>query len=107
METLQAARQPVAFLSYAHFDDYLDRGRITRLGKRLSDEIRMQSGEEFPIFQDRTSIEWGQNWTSSIEESLAACCFLIPIITPNYFASDACLDELERFLLDRKSTRLN
>jgi hypothetical protein len=54
-----ARRQPVAFLSYVHSDDKY--GRLTEFRQYLSDEVRMQIGEEFPIFQDR-DIQWEQNW---------------------------------------------
>jgi parallel beta-helix repeat protein len=91
-------RKPVAFMSYAHFDDEHDGGRLTAMCKRLSGEVRVQTGEEFPIFQDRTDILWGQNWKARIEESLDAATFLIPIITPSFFKSDNCRDELRRFL---------
>jgi len=55
-------RQPVAFMSYVHFDDTHENGRLTQFRERLSAEVRMQTGEEFPIFQDRNDIRWGQNW---------------------------------------------
>ncbi len=58
----------------------------------------MQSGEEFPVFQDRKDIAWGQHWKMRIDESIDAVTFLIPIITPAFFKSKACRDELERFL---------
>jgi len=50
------------------------------------------------IFQDRKDIQWGQNWKKRIEESLDEVTFLIPIITPSFFNSSACRDELQRFL---------
>jgi hypothetical protein len=55
-------------------------------------------GEEFVIFQDRKHISWGQNWKERIEESLDGATFLIPIITPSFFNSSYCRDELQRFL---------
>lgn len=89
---------PVGFMSYARFDDAHENGRLSEFCKRLSGEVRLQSGEEFPIFQDRNDIHLGQNWKRSIEESLDAVTFLIPILTPGFFKSEACREELERFL---------
>ena len=89
---------PVAFLSYSHFDDDHDGGYLTKFRERLSGEVRIHTAKDFPIFQDRDSIEWGQNWTERITESLQSVTFLIPIITPNYFASQACIDELKLFI---------
>src|SRR3972149_6109518 len=98
-------RQPVAFMSYVHSDDKY--GHLTQFRERLSDEVRMQTGEEFPIFQDRKDIWWGQNWKERIEESLDEVTFLISIITPSFFNSQACRDELERFLEREKKLKRN
>jgi len=95
--------KPVAFMSYAHSDD--KRGRLTEFHERLGDEVHMQIGEEFLIFQDRENILWGQNWKKRIEESLDEVTFLIPIITPSFFNSSACRDELQRFLEREKELK--
>lgn len=91
-------KRPAAFMSYVRFDDEHDTGRLTEFRKRLSEEVRVQTGEEFPIFQDRDDISWGQKWKERIEESLDEVTFLIPIITPSFFKSRDCRSELERFL---------
>jgi cobaltochelatase CobT len=89
--------KPAAFFSYVHFDDETDGGRLTEFRKRLSAEVRVQTGEEFPIFQDK-DLKWGENWKKRIDESLDSTTFFIPVITPSFFNSQPCLDELERFL---------
>jgi F-box protein 11 len=91
------SQNPIAFMSYVHSDDQHDDGRLTRFRERLSGEVRMQTGESFEIFQDR-NIEWGQQWKQRIENSLDEVTFLIPIITPGFFKSRYCREELERFL---------
>jgi parallel beta-helix repeat protein len=58
----------------------------------------MQTGESFDIFQDRNDIAWGQQWKKRIEESLDAVTFLIPIVSPAFFKSPPCREEMERFL---------
>ena len=63
----------------------------------------MQIGIDFPIFQDRDNLKWGQNWEQRIEVSLDEVTFLIPIITPGFFNSPNCRKELRRFL-DREQT---
>jgi parallel beta-helix repeat protein len=93
-----AEHRPAAFLSYVHFDDEHEAGRLTELRKRLSAEVQLQMGEPFPIFQDRANIQWGQDWKQRIEGSLDAVTFLIPVITPGFFKSRHCRSELERFL---------
>ncbi|HKG15562.1 MAG TPA: right-handed parallel beta-helix repeat-containing protein [Pyrinomonadaceae bacterium] len=88
--------KPAAFLSYVHSDDKY--GHVTAFRERLSDEVQMQVGIEFPIFQDRKDIQWGDNWRERIEGSLDAVTFLIPVVTPSFFNSEHCRAELRRFL---------
>lgn len=89
---------PLAFMSYVRSDDEHDGGHLTEFRDRLSSEVQMQTGIPFPIFQDRNDIQWGQNWKERIEDSLNGVTFLIPVITPSFFLSPACRDELSQFL---------
>jgi len=89
-------------MSYTRFDDKHDNGFLSLLCNRLSDEIHVQTGKEFPIFFDRKDIKWGQNWKERIENSIDEITFLIPIITPNYFESKQCMEELRLFLKREK-----
>jgi len=89
-------------MSYVRFDDEHEDGRLTRFRERLSGEVRIQTGEAFEIFQDRKDIAWGQQWKRRIEESIDTVTFLIPVLTPAFFRSPACRDELERFLKREK-----
>lgn len=98
-------KKPAAFMSYVHSDD--KDGHLTTLRERLSDEVQVQTGLEFPIFQDRKDIHWGQNWRQRIEDSLDEITFLIPIITPSFFNSKACRDELARFVEHEKKLNRN
>ncbi len=100
-------RPPLAFMSYVRLNDQYEDGRLTEFRERLSREVHMQTGEDFPIFQDRNDIQWGQNWKERIEESIGEVTFLIPIITPSFFKSTACCDELELFLKLEKSLKRN
>ena len=58
----------------------------------------MQWGDEFSIFQDRKDISWGDCWKERINSSLDTTTFLIPVITPGFFKSEYCREELSRFL---------
>lgn len=91
-------KTPVAFLSYATIDDLHDQGKLTQLRNRLSLGVRVQTGKEFHIFQDRQDIQWGEPWMERLRESLEDVVFLIPIITPSYWASGWCREELKLFL---------
>lgn len=88
--------KPRAFLSYVRKDDKY--ALLSTFRERLSEEIRLQTGEDFSIFQDWKDIGWGQNWRKRIAESLDDAVFFIPILTPAYFNSGACREELTLFL---------
>ena len=92
-----AAGQAAAFMSYARFNDVHDDGQVTAFRERLAAEVRVQTGEEFAIFQDRADIAWGQNWRRRIEQALDGVTLLLVIITPSFFRSDACRAEVARF----------
>jgi parallel beta-helix repeat protein len=96
------AGRPAAFMSYSHFDDEHDRGRLSEFRAQLAGEVRAQTGQPFEIFQDRTDIAWGQNWRRRIEETLDAVTLLLVILTPGFFRSDACRGEVTRFLKREK-----
>ncbi|MDO9097742.1 MAG: toll/interleukin-1 receptor domain-containing protein, partial [Candidatus Methanoperedens sp.] len=99
--------QPIAFLSYVRSDDEHENGRLTQFCERLSAEVKMQTGEEFHIFQDRKDIKWGENWKERIEKTLDGVTFLILIITPSFFTSTACRDEFKRFIEREKKLNRN
>jgi len=89
-------------MSYVHFDDKREQGRLTQFREQLSDEVHFHTGEGFEIFQDRRDIKWGQQWRQRIGESLDASTFFIPIITPSFFKSEECRKELRAFLKHEK-----
>jgi hypothetical protein len=90
--------QPAAFMSYVRFNDQHDDGQLSLFRERLSAEVRAQTGYEFPIFQDRSDIAWGQAWQERIDQALDGAALLVIIITPSFFRSAACRAEVERFL---------
>lgn len=90
--------EPAAFFSYVQADDEHDGGNLTRLRNRLAAEVRMQTGEEFLIFQDRDDILWGQRWQSRIERTIDASTLLIAVVTPAFLRSEPCRGEVQRFL---------
>jgi len=86
-------------MSYAHADDKHDFGQLTQFRERLGGEVGVQTAKDFPIFQDRDSVEWGQNWKQRIDASLDAATFLLVFLTPNFFGSQECAREVKRFLI--------
>ncbi|WIM72123.1 toll/interleukin-1 receptor domain-containing protein [Corynebacterium suedekumii] len=92
------AEKFVGFWSYVQEDDHNERGRITLLLEDLRDQFRLISGDDIEVFHDRSSLSWGDDWRSVIDEYIEATAFFIPIITPRYFKSSACRNEIEYFL---------
>jgi CheY-like chemotaxis protein len=90
---------PEAFLSYTRLDDEFFGGAITSLRRLLELGVQVVTGDRaFNIFQDVDGIEFGQKWQKRLDEAIANSQFLIPIVTPLFFKSDPCRDELQRFI---------
>jgi formylglycine-generating enzyme required for sulfatase activity len=98
VEPLDRSRLPHAFLSYTLFDDRHDGGAISELCRRLASAVRAVTGLPFEIFQDVGGIGVGEHWRSKLDEMLNEARFFIPILTPSYFTSKPCREELEKFL---------
>jgi CheY-like chemotaxis protein len=94
-----------AFLSYTRIDDEFFGGAITALRGALELGVQVVTGDKsFTIFQDIDGIELGQQWQKRLGEALSEASFLIPIITPLFFSSDACREELTKFIDHEKVT---
>lgn len=92
-----------AFLSYTRRDDEFFGGAITSLRELLERGVQVVTGHtDFNIFQDVEGIEFGQNWQRRLDQAIASTRFLIPFITPLFFQSDACRDELKKFFQHEK-----
>ncbi len=88
-----------AFLSYTRLDNEFFGGAITSLRKFLELGVQVVTGNRnFSIFQDVDGIEFGQNWQKQLDQAISGTRFLIPIITPLFFQSGACRNELEKFI---------
>jgi TIR domain len=93
-----------AFLSYTRIDDEYFGGNISGLRKLLELGVQVVTGDrEFKIFQDIDGIELGQNWAAKIDCALGSARLLIPILTPCFLGSNACRDELSKFIAHEKS----
>lgn len=91
--------QSDAFLSYTRVDDQFFGGAITSLRKLLELGVQVVTGHSnFNIFQDIEGIEFGQNWQRRLDEAITSTRFLIPFVTPLFFQSRPCRDELTKFL---------
>jgi len=94
------AGQFSGFWSYVRKDDTDDGGRLLSLAQRVRAEYRLQTGEDIEIFVDREGLTWGMDWQEGINAAIASTTFFIPIITPSYFRSQSCRQELFKFVLE-------
>jgi CheY-like chemotaxis protein len=93
-----------AFLSYTRLDDEFFGGAITSLKRLLELGVQVVTGDRsFNIFQDVDGIEFGQKWKEQLTEAISASKFLIPVVTPLFFQSGPCRDELTQFIEHEKS----
>ena len=96
--------QPQAFLSYTRLDNEFFGGEITALRKFLELGVQVVTGKrDFGIFQDIDGIEFGQNWQKILDQAISGARLLLPIVTPLFFSSPGCRDELEKFLAHEKA----
>ncbi|MES2922076.1 MAG: response regulator [Verrucomicrobiota bacterium] len=95
---------PEAFLSYTRLDDEFFGGAITSLRRLLELGVQVVTGNRtFDIFQDIDGIEFGEKWQAKLDGAVSATTLLIPIITPLFFKSDPCRDEMEKFIEHEKA----
>jgi CheY-like chemotaxis protein len=95
---------PQAFLSYTRLDNEFFGGQITSFRKFLELGVKVVTGtKDFGIFQDIDGIEFGQQWQKVLDQAISGARLLMPIITPLFFSSEGCRDELQKFLAHEKA----
>ena len=57
----------------------------------------MLTGNDLVLFVDRKSIQWGDEWRSRIDTALQQTTFFLPVVTPLFFNSQECRNELLKF----------
>jgi CheY-like chemotaxis protein len=94
------APAPHAFLSYTRKDDELfASGYITAFRKVLENAVQVVTGDRnFEIFQDKEGIVIGENWQRSLAEAIRDSSFFVPMLSPLFFTSDPCREEVRQFL---------
>ena len=63
----------------------------------------MQTGDKFPIFQDREDILVGEQWRVRIRTAIDGATLLVAVITPSYLRSEACREEVSLFAARERS----
>jgi predicted AAA+ superfamily ATPase len=93
----QEPTDATVFLSYVHDDDRHSGGRMVQFAKDVVDAYAFLTGGMVELFVDRDNIRWGQQWKRRLDEQLDRTTFLMPMVTPRYLQSPACVAEIEAF----------
>jgi CheY-like chemotaxis protein len=89
----------LAFLSYTRKDDEFFGGYITAFRKMLENAVQVVTGEtSFQVFQDIDGIVIGENWEKKLDEAIHGSSFFVPMLSPLFFNSQHCREEVEKFL---------
>jgi TIR domain len=91
------ALDPIGFWSYGRHDDEHSDGALSALRVRVGKELKLLYGEDVDIFLDSEAISFGATWNIKISEAIGKTTFFIPIVTPRFFKSENCIDELNMF----------
>jgi hypothetical protein len=73
------------FLSFAHDD--------VAVADNVAQALRVQS-PEIRLFDYRLSIDVGKAWQDEIDQAIGACLKMVALLSPSYFRSDVCREEL-------------
>jgi len=98
MSSLTDLRELVGFFSYSRRDDLHSQGALSRLRAQIHNELRLQLGFDFRLWQDTAAIPDGALWEDEIKRAISEAVFFIPIVTPSSVGSKHCRLEFEAFL---------
>lgn len=89
----------MAVLSYTRKDNEFFGGYITSFRMTLESALHVVTGREtFRIFQDVEGIVIGEQWQKKLADVIDAANFLVPMVSPLFFNSRPCREEVELFL---------
>lgn len=88
----------IAFFSYTRNDDRLTGNLLSKIRRELEDALTLRHGARLEVFQDVSDIVGGDLWREKLEQALEEAAIFVPIITPSFFNSEHCREELRRFL---------
>ncbi|HSD74822.1 MAG TPA: toll/interleukin-1 receptor domain-containing protein [Steroidobacteraceae bacterium] len=96
--------QTLAFLSYTRKDDEFFGGYITAFRKMLESAVHVVSGQEtFRVFQDIEGLIIGEDWKKKLAEVIQESSFFMPMLSPLFFNSAPCIEEVKEFLAHEKN----
>lgn len=96
--------QPLAFLSYTRKDDEFFGGYISAFRQTLENAVHVVSGQEsFRVFRDIEGIVIGEQWKRKLASVIHESSFFIPMLSPLFFNSQPCRQEVALFLEHERS----
>jgi chemotaxis protein histidine kinase CheA len=107
MSSLTDLPELVGFFSYSRRDDQHSQGALSRLRAQIHNELRLQLGFDFRLWQDTAAIPDGALWEDEIKRAISEAVFFIPIVTPSSVGSKHCRLEFEAFLEREKALDRN
>jgi hypothetical protein len=107
MSSLANQTELVGFFSYSRRDDQHSQGALSKLRSQIYNELRLQLGFDFRLWQDTVAIQDGALWEDAIKHAISEAVFFIPIVTPSSVGSKHCRLEFEAFLEREKTLDRN
>ena len=90
--------QAAGFWSYSRGDnDHLE-NQLTELRQRIAGEVSMILGTDVSMFQDVYDLRTGDKWKDALRGAVSTATFLVPVLSPRYFARAWCREETLTFL---------
>lgn len=84
------------FFSYAHSDNIFN--CLQNLRDDVCREYQILTGQKLELFIDVRDLAWGSHWHEAIKSGIATSSFFLPVLSPSYFMSEACVQELQQYM---------
>lgn len=85
-------------VSYVRADDQTLGGAMTRFARDLVAMYRLRTGRTIDLFIDTADLGWGRVFEDQLKRAAQQTTFLLAMVTPGYFRSEACRSEFQQFL---------
>lgn len=85
------------FVSYCHEDDNESNTKVQELFNEIEKKFNLKTAKKIETFIDKDRLYWGDDWNKKIDQNISSVDFFIPMITPKYYKSKACVHEYSLF----------
>ena len=89
------------FWSYAKLDNRMPR-KLTKLRHAFNISLDQSTGFENKVVVDESDLKWGTDWKKEISRLIKESDAVITLISPSYFNSKMCIEELGLALNESK-----